>query len=196
MFNTFFVTVILSGISAPMLEYLLDYIYRGEVTIKPTDFEDFLQTAKDLQIKGLDEDEDEDKEHLKTVNSTPTIPAAANVTDSCEPASNIPQYHSSQFNGHQKTAEKNETKRAFVYISNDLQNDTNMVDENTLEFDINDDDDDDGSSVVELIDALDLNKSIEPRRKRVKPNYCEISTDEEHEEHEDEPVVDVPNGKC
>lgn len=184
-----------------MLKYLLDYIYRGEVIIKQTDFEAFLRTAKDLRIKGLHDDDDENEEHPHERESRPSVPAPTptpaplNDIDLCQSASknSAAQYQSTQTNGHQNTAERNEKKRPFVYRSNDVQEYTNMVDENT--FEPVTDNNDDNSFVVELTDPLGENRSIErPRQKRARRNYREKSIDEVHKD-ERRVINDVPNTK-
>lgn len=147
-----------------MVKYLLAYIYRGEVNIKQTDLEDFLQIAKNLRIKGLNEDEDE--KPPKTLYSRPHIPTNL----SAEPASNVPLYQSTQSNDHQKTANKNDSKRSFVHVPN-LQE--TGVDKNTSQSDTN----------VELNLQKKRKILIERLRKRLgRPIYSESSTDEEQED--------------
>jgi len=49
--------VILRGYTSQYLKQLIDFMYFGEVDVAQTDFDEFLKGAKDLQVKGLSEDE-------------------------------------------------------------------------------------------------------------------------------------------
>ena len=46
----------MKGIKIKYLEEILDFLYKGEVNIALDDFKEFIETASDLQIKGITED--------------------------------------------------------------------------------------------------------------------------------------------
>ena len=50
--------IYLKGISSIQLEHILDFIYNGETAITQKDFEMFIETAKELQVKGLERNMD------------------------------------------------------------------------------------------------------------------------------------------
>ena len=45
--------IYLKGISSAELEHVMDFLYNGEATINKEEFASFLETGKELQIKGL-----------------------------------------------------------------------------------------------------------------------------------------------
>ena len=47
--------IYLRGVDAQHLETIIDFIYRGEVTVKQDDLDQFLEIARELEIKGLSE---------------------------------------------------------------------------------------------------------------------------------------------
>ena len=51
--------IYLAGVRSTELEYILDYIYAGEVQLYQEDLSNFLDIAKKLKIKGLLGDDDE-----------------------------------------------------------------------------------------------------------------------------------------
>ena len=46
----------MKGIKIKYLEEILDFLYKGEVNIALDEFNEFIETASDLQIKGITED--------------------------------------------------------------------------------------------------------------------------------------------
>ena len=46
--------VYLKGISSGHLEQVIEFIYKGEVSIAQEEIKNFIETGKDLQIKGLE----------------------------------------------------------------------------------------------------------------------------------------------
>ena len=45
--------IFLRGLKSKYLEYVVDYIYKGEVEILETDLNDFLCIAEEMELKGL-----------------------------------------------------------------------------------------------------------------------------------------------
>merc|ERR1719186_2380383 len=56
------------GIKSIELEYVVDYLYNGEVLIAQEGLNKFLETSRELQVKGLQSIQDDQREHqpLKT----------------------------------------------------------------------------------------------------------------------------------
>merc|ERR1719233_2284375 len=46
--------IYLKGINSVQLEHLLDFIYNGEASVGEEEFEEFLETGKDMQVKGFE----------------------------------------------------------------------------------------------------------------------------------------------
>ena len=57
----------LDGVSSGELQFVLDYIYHGEVQIHEEQLDRFLEVAKKLKLEGLT---NEDGEHRKEANET------------------------------------------------------------------------------------------------------------------------------
>ena len=62
--------IYMRGLNAKNLEAILDFIYRGEVNINQEDLDEFLALAEELQLKGLEKDEEHtsnaDEENMVT----------------------------------------------------------------------------------------------------------------------------------
>ncbi|XP_068245659.1 transcription factor Ken-like [Palaemon carinicauda] len=55
--------LILSDVPAEDMRAMMKFIYQGEVSVSQSELASFLKTADNLQIKGLAEDKEKDKEH-------------------------------------------------------------------------------------------------------------------------------------
>jgi len=62
--------IFLRGFKSCYLEYLLDFIYLGEVKVPQEDLKEFLDSAEDLKIKGLTE---KSLENMQSLNSSNEI---------------------------------------------------------------------------------------------------------------------------
>ena len=72
--------VYLKGISSDHLEQILDFIYKGEVSIAQEEIEVFIETGKELQIKGLEGEltgmgstKDEENKHGELWKNDPKV---------------------------------------------------------------------------------------------------------------------------
>merc|ERR1712055_111144 len=48
------ILIYLNGINSAQLKYLLDFIYNGEASIGQEELKEFLETGKELQVKGFE----------------------------------------------------------------------------------------------------------------------------------------------
>ena len=81
-FNTF---IILAGVESKELEYILDYIYDGEVQLFQHDLDKFLDIAEKLKIKGLSGNQDENnvksEKNLKIIGNIVKLAICRNIHD-------------------------------------------------------------------------------------------------------------------
>merc|ERR1711892_1187981 len=63
--------IYLKDVAAAQMQMLLSYMYRGEVDVSDDELGDFLQTASGLQIKGLSNNEKEEKVERKKQQQQP-----------------------------------------------------------------------------------------------------------------------------
>merc|ERR1712129_330174 len=88
--------IFLRGFKSCYLEYLLDFIYLGEVKVPQEDLKEFLDSAEDLKIKGLTEKSLENMQSLNNSNEIkqefpPNIPDddVIEIVDTYEETKNV-----------------------------------------------------------------------------------------------------------
>jgi len=74
--------IYLKGIQKPTMESILEFIYMGSTKVLQETIDEFLEIAKNLEIKGISKEE-EFETHFET--NTDTIKVNLNVTDNTEP---------------------------------------------------------------------------------------------------------------
>ena len=63
--------IYLRGLSKQDLDYMVEYIYQGEVNVMQDQLQRFLQVATDFKLKGLTDVQDSDFNHLISADSNP-----------------------------------------------------------------------------------------------------------------------------
>ena len=65
--------IYLRGVKSQYLEYLIDFVYQGEINILEEELEEFLALAEDLEVKGLGSLDTEVKEDIEKLKNNKNI---------------------------------------------------------------------------------------------------------------------------
>ena len=65
--------IYLKGIKSKELEYVVDFLYNGETYLAQEELNKFLETAKELQVKGLQSNQEDESELNQPMNAKPGV---------------------------------------------------------------------------------------------------------------------------